>query len=428
MDKTTVKLGECEVDFYPQFYTEEESEDIFNSLEELPYEYTYYYMAFTKTKWSKSPRKMIWFAEDPNWTYFFSNNHVGGLEAHSFDDYPFLLEIKDKVEEETGETFNALLVNEYLDGNDRIDWHDDNDKWLGDEFIVPSLSFGSERDFSLRLKNDHKSIETLRTVNGSMMVMKGETQKYCQHAVPKRAGVKTVRYNLTFRNVIPELVNKMPKGSKKTLDEAKDFFEKEEELHEEEKQQFPQGLYLYDEVLSEDNADILYDYIEELGWDDHDVTKISREVQHYGYKYPYKSKTKYLVPADRPTPEVLECMADSLYNLGLLRDYPNQIIINKYEAGESIGNHTDHEGYFGNDVASLSLGSEVKMTFKPVKGKAEGKTIKLPLKVGSLLVFGDDARYKWTHGITGSDTKNIEIPRISVTFRNVKEEHIKKEQ
>ncbi len=60
------------------------------------------------------------------------------------------------------------------------------------------------------------------------------------------------------------------------------------------------------------------------------------------------------------------------------------------------------------------------MTFRPVKGKAEGETIKLPLKVGSLLTFGKDARYKWTHAIEKTDTRKITKPRISVTFRHVK--------
>ncbi len=112
-----------------------------------------------------------------------------------------------------------------------------------------------------------------------------------------------------------------------------------------------------------------------------------------------------------------------MHDLGVLAEDPNQIIINKYLKGQSIGAHTDNEKYFGKDVASLSLGSEVKMTFRPIAGKAEGKLIKIPLKVGSLLTFGNDARYKWTHSIEKSDTRHIVKPRISITFRHVKMEY-----
>jgi alkylated DNA repair dioxygenase AlkB len=190
---------------------------------------------------------------------------------------------------------------------------------------------------------------------------------------------------------------------------------------------WPKGLYLYENALTQKQSKKLYDFINNQDWDDPEVTKISREVIHYGFRYPYLhvrgKKCKMLPKAARSTPEVLICMAKALYDLDVLSEYPNQIIINKYVAGEGIGAHTDHEDCFGKDVASLSLGSEVKMTFRPVKGKAEGETIKLPLQVGSLLTFGEDARYKWTHAIEKSDTRKIVKPRISITFRHVKMEY-----
>lgn len=169
---------------------------------------------------------MLWLAENTDWTYFFSNNHVGGLKAHDIRDYPFLLDIKAEIEEVIGQKFNAILINEYIGGSDKLDWHDDNDKWLGpqNKVIVPSLSFGSERDFQLRLKNNHNEKITLKTVEGSLMVMKGLTQVDCHHQVPERASVKGIRYNLTFRYIHPDLVGKMPKGSKKTLQEAANVF------------------------------------------------------------------------------------------------------------------------------------------------------------------------------------------------------------
>ena len=192
---------------------------------------------------------------------------------------------------------------------------------------------------------------------------------------------------------------------------------------------WPSGLRLYENALTQEQSEKLYNFIDKQDWDDKSITKISRDVQRYGFLYGYKNvrgkKCKTLPKAKRATPEVLICMAKALYSLGVLSEYPNQIIINKYVAGEGIAKHTDHEDCFGLDVASLSLGSEVKMTFRPVKEKAEPPTgtIKLPLQVGSLLTFGGDARYKWTHVIEKTDTRKITKPRISITFRHVKLEY-----
>jgi len=155
MDVEEITLGNCRVDFYRDYYSPQQSAEIVEQLAKLPYGYTYFYMPFARkgSRWSKSHRKMIWLTEDPDWVYFFSNNHVGGLKPHDLNQYPFLLDIKKRIERTTRQKFNALLVNEYVGGSEKLNWHDDDDKWLGpqDRVIVPSLSFGTERDFQLRL-------------------------------------------------------------------------------------------------------------------------------------------------------------------------------------------------------------------------------------------------------------------------------------
>lgn len=210
----------CQIQVYPFFYNYTESSNIFRQLHTLNYEYTHYYLF---GKFSRSPRKMLWFAENTNWTYFFSRNHVGGLKVNPFT--PFLLEIKDKVERATGEQFNALLINEYRGGEDKIDPHKDSDPWLGSQFIVPSLSFGATRTFYIKSESDKNQVLSIKTLDGSMLVMEDNVQTNCKHYIKIEKKVTGIRYNLTFRKVIPELINRMPKGSSKSLEEAKRQFQ-----------------------------------------------------------------------------------------------------------------------------------------------------------------------------------------------------------
>jgi alkylated DNA repair dioxygenase AlkB len=195
-------------DYYKNFYSISKSQEIFDHLSTLDYDYTYYYL-FGKVR--KSPRKMLWFAENPAWTYYFSRNHINGLPVNPFT--PFLTAIKRDVEDFTGHKFNALLINEYEQGN-TIDWHSDDDPWYGQDFIVPSLSFGSEKNFLLRLKADHSVQLSIRLENDSLINMKDQCQNLWQHAIMKQSGAG-IRYNLTFRAVKPSLVSKQHQGFKK---------------------------------------------------------------------------------------------------------------------------------------------------------------------------------------------------------------------
>lgn len=162
---------------------------------------------------------------------------------------------------------------------------------------------------------------------------------------------------------------------------------------------------------------------------------LKRKTRQYGYEYDYKAreshKDKKLKKAFHTTPRQLSCISDLLYTNGLIRQKPNQIIINRYEAGEGIAAHRDHIRYFTGDIATLSLGSAYVMRFRPhPENKLEdpSKYYDVLLPVGSLAVMKDHARNLWTHEITGrkSDTINgvttKRDTRISITFRTVADE------
>ena len=204
----TFKQGQAEVDIYKSFYDKKEADSIFKELSKLEFEDSYVKIYGKK----KMPRKMLWFSDNKNWTYVFSKNHINGLKAHKFT--KLLNKIREKVEKETKQKFNSLLINYYESGENSVGWHNDDDPWLGENFMVPSLSFGGERNFMIKENRKGAKSEKFLLNHGSMIVMKEMTQKSHIHSVPKTKKRIGPRINLTFRNVIPSLVSKQPKPVK----------------------------------------------------------------------------------------------------------------------------------------------------------------------------------------------------------------------
>jgi len=111
-----------------------------------------------------------------------------------------MLEIKRKVEDHTKRTFNSCLLNYYPSGEDGMGWHADNEKELGENPIIASLSLGAERKFSLKHNKTKEKLDLLLE-NGSLLLMSGEIQHYWKHSLPKTKRVQSPRLNLTFRTV-----------------------------------------------------------------------------------------------------------------------------------------------------------------------------------------------------------------------------------
>lgn len=104
-------------------------------------------------------------------------------------------------EETTGEVFNSCLLNLYHHGQEYMGWHSDDESMYGKDAPICAISLGHPRDFYLRKKADHEHKLELKLGSGDVFVMKGATQTYWQHQVPKRANVPHARISLTFRIV-----------------------------------------------------------------------------------------------------------------------------------------------------------------------------------------------------------------------------------
>jgi len=113
---------------------------------------------------------------------------------------PILEELKHILSTRINVPFNSVLCNLYRNGNDSMGWHSDDEKELGLDPIIASLSFGVERKFSLRHKQTRLT-ESLTLSHGSLLIMKPGCQAIYRHAVPKTRKLCGPRVNLTFRQI-----------------------------------------------------------------------------------------------------------------------------------------------------------------------------------------------------------------------------------
>ena len=191
----TSKYFNLEFCYYKKFYDIGSSKIILNNLH-------------SNIKWTNDKvkmygkslilkRRVAWYA-DSGKSYTYS-----GLKK---DPLPFTSElktIKAKVEKKTNVVFNSVLLNDYENGHISMGWHSDDEKELGKNPTIASLSFGASRDMFFRNKNNpNLKVIKILIENGSLLVMKGKTQHFWQHSIPKRLKVKQRRINLTFRTIL----------------------------------------------------------------------------------------------------------------------------------------------------------------------------------------------------------------------------------
>ena len=116
---------------------------------------------------------------------------------------PALSELRRGVESACDARFNSVLCNLYRDGNDAMGWHSANEPELGDEPVIASLSFGATRRFRLRHRSDPSLRLDLDLEPGSLLLMRGATQKNYRHDLPRTKRIIGERINLTFRLIHP---------------------------------------------------------------------------------------------------------------------------------------------------------------------------------------------------------------------------------
>jgi alkylated DNA repair dioxygenase AlkB len=182
-----------EVEYYGPFLSVLEEKTFFDTLfNEIEWEND---KAVLFGKVIHTKRKVAWYGDHP-FEYTYSNS-TKTAKPWSQE----LLELKSKVEERSGETYNSCLLNLYHSGDEGMTWHSDGEKDLKKHGAIASVSLGAERKFSFKHKASKQTL-SLVLQKGSLLVMKGTTQENWLHRLPPTKKVLMPRVNLTFRTIV----------------------------------------------------------------------------------------------------------------------------------------------------------------------------------------------------------------------------------
>ena len=140
-------------------------------------------------------RKVAWYG-DQGYEYTYSN-----VNRYALPWTVELLELRQRVQQLTGERFNSCLLNLYHTGEEGMAWHSDDETDLKKNGVIASLSFGAERKFAFKHKQSKEKVD-LYLEHGSLLVMKDTTQSHWLHRLPPTKKVSTARINLTFRTIV----------------------------------------------------------------------------------------------------------------------------------------------------------------------------------------------------------------------------------
>ena len=188
-----LNLPDAEIIYYPQFFDKEQADQIYSELlQEIAWQQDNITI-FGKTH--PQPRLTALYGNEGK-PYSYSNIT---MQPHPWN--TLLQKIKYHIETTTECQFTTVLLNQYRDGKDSNGWHADNEKELGTNPIIASLSFGAERVFQLKHNTIADAKKNIVLEHGSLLLMKGSTQHFWKHQIPKTAKPIGNRINLTFRSI-----------------------------------------------------------------------------------------------------------------------------------------------------------------------------------------------------------------------------------
>lgn len=189
----TLSLPDAEIIYYPKFFDKEQADQIYAELlQEIAWQQDNI-TVFGKTH--PQPRLTALYGNEGK-PYSYSNIT---MQPHPWN--TLLQKIKYHIETTTECQFTTLFLNQYRDGKDSNGWHADNEKELGTNPIIASLSFGAERVFQLKHNTIADAKKSIVLEHGSLLLMKGSTQHFWKHQIPKTAKPIGNRINLTFRSI-----------------------------------------------------------------------------------------------------------------------------------------------------------------------------------------------------------------------------------
>jgi len=112
-----------------------------------------------------------------------------------------LLALVERMQDVCNHEFNCVLLNLYRDGSDSNGWHADNEKELGVNPQIASISFGANRFFHFKHRRIKSENYKMELHHGSLLLMEGPMQDHWLHQIPKTKKPLSPRINLTFRKI-----------------------------------------------------------------------------------------------------------------------------------------------------------------------------------------------------------------------------------
>ena len=190
-NKKKIKIKDGELYYDRFFFSNIEANKYFNLLKK-------------EIKWRQDNIKIFGkIYPQPRLTALYANNNksysYSNIKMQPITFTPTLFDIKSKIEKRLNSQFTSCLLNLYRNGQDSNGWHADNEKELGLNPVIASLSLGAERVFHMKHRNDKKEKLKINLTNGSLLVMRGKTQHHWLHQIPKTRKKVEERINLTFR-------------------------------------------------------------------------------------------------------------------------------------------------------------------------------------------------------------------------------------
>jgi alkylated DNA repair dioxygenase AlkB len=192
---TSLALPGADLAFDPQWLPSKEADALFAALQaDVPWE-VHRLRLFGREV--ASPRLSCWIG-DPGAVYAYSGSTFA---PHAW--LAVLRPTRTRLHDALAVPFNSVLANLYRDGRDAMGWHADDEPELGDAPVIASLSLGATRRFALKARAAHGARLALDLPHGSLLVMRGDTQRRYRHALPRTARAVGARVNLTFRRILP---------------------------------------------------------------------------------------------------------------------------------------------------------------------------------------------------------------------------------
>lgn len=193
MKSEIFSLPDAELEYFPNFLNKEKADLLLEKLlKEVPWQQQNIKL-FGKE--IPQPRLTAFYAEQGiSYTY-------SGLQLKPNSFSTELWDLKQKTQELSGFDFNTCLANLYRHGNDSMGWHADDEKVLGKNPVIASISLGCIRRFQFKHKTNKDLKESIELQHGSLLIMKGSMQHFWKHQLPKTKKEVAPRINLTFRKI-----------------------------------------------------------------------------------------------------------------------------------------------------------------------------------------------------------------------------------